>query len=507
MPLRPAEPASFDALPNPRGGAVRAAELALAEALLAFEQYGESTSALLRASHALRSAGWFSAQRYIDALVRLSPVTADPSDPDNARPAFGAALQDFRAALERHNLRELACSPTLFDHYRSLCTQLSDPATGPGVTFDDLALSARAVPLASLHAQSADRLAHLRARFERALLPVLRSQASSGSAAVYALTQAALDEIDAVIAELIGPDPYDFWRLAQACAKSLRQSGRISGQGGQGVPSALNNDTDARRFYARCNLALADHARGVQHAPRSLVRATLALLWRDYALFGAAAEDAAHVDVLRDYGLTVDWHVAGTQDSEALWEAGALQAQAISAARSSLTRDLGVLTVGTQAYEDFLQTADAAISALTDHARAANHPDRLEPGAALQAGDAASRLGAAACALGLGHVAVLADTLGLAWRRRAHAAVALQEQHQEGWEQRQGQQQNQRGQRGFDAPSAATLEQSAEALRAMLHKVAAGVAPAANAIALSTLTRAIEHGGSGAAKGDARGRS
>lgn len=497
MPLRPAEPASFDALPNPRGGAVRAAELALAEALLAFEQYGESTSALLRASHALRNAGWFSAQRYIDALVRLSPVTADPSDPDNARPAFGAALQDFRAALERHNLRELACSPTLFHHYRSLCTLLSDPATGPGVTFDDLALSARAVPPASLNAQPADRMAHLRARFERALLPVLRSQASSGSAAVYALTQAALDEIDAVIAELIGPDPYDFWRLAQACAKSLRQSGSISGQGGQGVqavPSALNTDTEARRFYARCNLALADHARGVQHAPRSLVRATLALLWRDYALFGAAAEDAAHVDVLRDYGLTVDWHVAGTQDSEALWEAGALQAQAISATRSSLTRDLGVLTVGTQAYEDFLQTADTAISALTDHARAANHPDRPEPGAASQAADAASRLGAAACALGLGHVAVLADTLGLAWRRRAHAAVALQEQ-----EERQNQ-------RGSDTPSAATLEQSAEALRAMLHKVAAGVAPAANAIALATLTRAIEQSGSGAAKRDARSR-
>ncbi len=121
MTLRSAAPDSFDALPNPRGGAVRPAELALAEALLAFEQHSESTSALLRASHALREAGWLSAQRFADALVRLSPLAAgDPADADSARPVFGAALRDFRAALERHNLRELSCSPTLFDHYRAL---------------------------------------------------------------------------------------------------------------------------------------------------------------------------------------------------------------------------------------------------------------------------------------------------------------------------------------------------------------------------------------------------
>ncbi len=154
------------------------------------------------------------------------------------------------------------------------------------------------------------------------------------------------------------------------------------------------------------------------------MRATLALLWRDYALFGAAAEDADQVEVLHDYGLTVDWHVAGTQASEMLWEAGALQAQAISATRSSLTRELGVLTVNANAYEDFLQTADAAISALTEHARAADQPEKADPSEALQAGDAAYRLGAAACALGLGHVALLADALGLAWRRRAHAGVS-----------------------------------------------------------------------------------
>lgn len=468
MTLRSAAPDSFDALPNPRGGAVRSAELALAEALLAFEQRGESTAALVRASHALRVAGWLSAQRFADALVRLSPLAAaDPAEADSTRPVFGAALRDFRTALERHNLRELACSPTLFEHYRALCSHLADHAPGFTIAFEDLALSARPVPPVSFHAQAADRLAHLRARYERALLPVLRSQPDTGSAAARAATHAALDELDAVLAELAGPDPYDFWRLAKACTKALRAGGRATGE------------TDARRFYARCNLALADHARGIQRAPRSLVRATLALLWRDYALFGAAAEDADQVEVLHDYGLTVDWHVAGTLASEMLWEAGAVQAQTISASRSALTRELGVLTVNAHAYEDFLQTADAAISALTEHARAADQPEKADPSEALQAGDAAYRLGAAACALGLGHVALLADALGLAWRRRAHAGVstpAVREHVIVG------------------APAASTLERTAEALRAMLHKVAAGVAPPAGGATLAALTRSIEEG-------------
>ncbi|WGS50604.1 hypothetical protein LFL96_03585 [Paraburkholderia sp. D15] len=472
MTSRSAAPVSFDALPNPRGGAVRPAELALAEALLAFEQHTESASALLRASHALRTAGWLSAQRFADALVRLSPLAeGDPAVPDNARPVFGAALRDFRAALERHNLRELSCSPTLFHHYRAVCGHLSEHAPGTGVAFEDLALTGRPVPPVSMHAQSGDRLAHLRARYERALLPVLRAQPDSGSAAVRAATNAALDELDAVLAELADPDPYDFWRLAKACAKALRVSGRATGE------------TDARRFYARCNLALADHARGIQRAPRSLVRATLALLWRDYALFGAAAEDADQVEVLHDYGLTVDWHVAGTQASEMLWEAGAVQAQSLSATLGLQTRELGVLAVNAHAYEDFLQTADASISALTDHARAADQPEKADPSEALQAGDAAYRLGAAACALGLGHVALLADALGLAWRRRAHAAVATPAV---------------RAHVIVGAPAASTLEQSAEALRATLHKVAAGVAPAGGGAALAglaALTRAIEEGG------------
>ena len=74
---RSASPGSFDALPNPRGGSVRSAELALAEAQLALEQRGDAAAALLRAAQAFREAGWLGAQKLADALVRLSPLTAE----------------------------------------------------------------------------------------------------------------------------------------------------------------------------------------------------------------------------------------------------------------------------------------------------------------------------------------------------------------------------------------------------------------------------------------------
>ncbi|HEY1999253.1 MAG TPA: hypothetical protein VGH41_19345, partial [Paraburkholderia sp.] len=278
MTPQSASSASFDALPNPRGGSVRPAELALAEALLAFEQRGDMATPLLRAVHALKEAGWLGAQRLADALVLVSPLTAaEPAGEPEARATLGAALHDLRAAIGRHNLRELSCSPTLFGHYQALHALVSHRTPGYTVTFDDLALAARPLPPASFSPLPAQSLAHLRARYERALLPVLRAHSSDGavSAAVSALTRAAFEELEACLEELSGSDPYDFWRLAAACARSLRVSGHLAG------------DADARRFHARCNLALADHARGLQLAPRSLVRATVALLWRDYALFGA----------------------------------------------------------------------------------------------------------------------------------------------------------------------------------------------------------------------------
>jgi hypothetical protein len=523
---------TLEALPNPRGGAVRAAERALADAISAHDQHRDAALPVLHAAHALREAGWFAAHRFADALVLASPLAFDAADgahaanhghgqhqrhADNSTPsfghpahsaraqpadnpvreAFGSALHVFAAALGRRNLRELACSPSLYAHYRSLSALIAQHTPGFKVNFEDLALAGRPVPPVTLHAQPAQRLAHLRARYEQALLPVLRAQTGAGTMSAATLVlEAALDELEACMAQLAGPDPYDFWRLAAGCARALRVSGHLSG------------DSDARRFFARCNLALADQARGIEYAPRSLVRATLALLWRDYALFGAAAEDTEHVELLRDYGLTVVWHVASTPASEALWEAGAAEAagtvtnaaanavanaatnpaaQRQPTASEAATRDLGPLTVHANAYEDFLQTADASIAALSEHARAADNPHKADSSAALQAGDAAYRLGASASALGLGHVALLSDALGLAWRRRAHAAAAMPEG---------------RTQAHIDAPDAAVLEQAALALRAMLYQIAAGIAPpqgssagsTASGTALASLTRAIELG-------------
>lgn len=468
MTLRSALPDTLDALPNPRGGAVRPAEQAIADALDAFEQRRDMTAQLLIAGRALRDAGWLAAHRFTDALLLVSPMAASGlAEEAAARATFGAALRAFRAALERRNLHELGCSASLFAHYRALSTHIAQHTPGYSITFEDIALAGRPVPPVSLRSQSAARLAHLRARYEQALLPVLRSKGHVSTSAVAGAVNAALDDLDACLVDLSGPDPYDFWRLALACSRALRSSGHSV------------EDVDTRRFYARCNMALADEEHGIPLAPRSLVRATLALLWRDYALFGAAAEDTEHVELLRDYGLTVDWHIAGTQASEALWEAGAHQAETL-AAHVAMTRELGVLTVNANAYEDFLQTADAAITALTDYARAADNPQKADPSAALQAGDAAYRLGAAASALGLGQVALLADALGLAWRRRAHAGVSTPAV---------------RAHIVVEAPDARSLEAAAEALRAMLHKVAAGVAPQSATNVLGALTRAIEQGG------------
>ncbi|PCE25247.1 hypothetical protein BWP39_12035 [Paraburkholderia acidicola] len=464
-------PASFEALPNPRGGAVRPAEAALADAAHAFARGDEFAAPLLRAAWVLREAGWLAAQRFTDTLVLVSPLAATYAASTNgghdARAVFAAALDDFRAAVERHNLRELSCSPALFAHYRALDRLLAQHTSGANAAFEDLALAGRPIPSATFSPQPADRLAHLRARYEQALLPVLRAPAGNEPQTGTAGATGVTDTLSACLTELAGPDPYDFWRLAAACADALRTRAQVSG------------DADLRRFHARCNLALADHARGIGLAPRSLVRPALALLWRDYALFGAAAEDADHVTLLRDYGLTTDWHVAGTQASEALWEAGVIAADATALRGDGATREIGVLTVNAHAFEDFLQTADASIAALSDHARAALQPDRADPSAALQAGDAAYRLGAAAAALGLGHIGLLADALGLAWRRRAHASVT----------------ETTATHPIVEAPDAAALEQAAEALRAILHKIAAGIAPTDGSAALAVLTHAIERGG------------
>ncbi|MCA7893010.1 hypothetical protein, partial [Burkholderia cepacia] len=371
---------------------------------------------LSAAAAVLAEAGWLPAARFAGQLSAAVPLVA--VEPTSA--GWRAALRDFRAAVGRHNLRELACSPVLFEHFRALRAQ-SAADLRASAPLDALALVGRAVPPATLRALPDAFATRIRARYEQALLGVLR--------AGHGAPDAALAELDAMLAVLASDDPYDFWRLAAACVRALRASGA----------------PELKRFLARTNLLLGEHAQGRRSAPPELVRETVALLWRDFALFGAAAEDVALVDVLHDYGLTVDWHVAGTPASEALWEADAARAEH-DAVAAAPTRALGVVTVNAHAYEDFLQTADASMADL------AADPAAADAGAAWHASGAAYRVGTAACALGLGHAALLADTLGLAWRRAARG-VPLADG-------------------GLDAHGHAS-----DMLRAALLKIAAGVAP------------------------------
>ncbi|SAK76630.1 hypothetical protein AWB76_05035 [Caballeronia temeraria] len=457
MTSRPDLPVLSEALPNPRGGSVRLAEMGLTDALHAFQRQGETGAALKRAIAALHSAGWLPAQRFAEALALVAPL-GEESEGSHARIADTIAV--FRAAVERHNLRELSCSTALFDHYRGLHMLLASHTRVAPVSYDDLALVGRAIAPATLRGVAPDRLARTRARYEETLLKLLRGPVEE-SADAFARLDACLDE-------LRGPDPYDFWRLASSTVRALRE--RAQRNGGE-----FDQIADVKRLYARFNLVLADQAHALTYAPRSLVRATLALLWRDFALYGAMPEDTSHVDVLRDYGLTVAWHVAGSPESEAAWEASAAQASE-EASRDAATRDLGVLRVNAAAYEDFLQSAETAIDALVERGTQANETGMVDEAAALSAADASHRLGAAACALGLGHVALLADTLGLAWRRVAHHGES-QADGAEG------------ATRGLDAT---VPERAAQMLRSMLHQAAAGIAPSEGRGSIVALTAMIE---------------
>lgn len=419
-----------DALPNPRGGAVLLAEATLAEASTA------SGEALLRAlstvAAALRDAGWLAAARYADALIAAAPVATSPS---GGRPSdgFREALRDFRWAIARRNLRELACAPSLHAHHDAL-RELA--ATENALPVDWLALAGRPVPPARLAAMPADRLAHLRAGYEAALLVVLREPDAPPAAA--------FDTLDTCLAALSGTDPYDYWRLARACLRALR-----------GAPGP-----SLRRWLARGNLLLREQMNGAAVVGPAQVRETLALVWRDFALYGAAAEDAAEVELLNDYGLTVDWHVAGSQASEMLWEVDAARAEADALRDAAAVRQLGLVTVNGHAYEDFLQTADASMADLTAT------PATADASQAWRAAAAAFRVGAAAAALGLGQTALMADAVALGWRRIMHGHAP--------------------------ADGGAALSAGSDGLRAALYKIAAGVAPPDLAAAREALAAALE---------------
>ncbi|KND60702.1 hypothetical protein BVER_05483c [Candidatus Burkholderia verschuerenii] len=460
MTSRPDLPVQFEALPNPRGGSVRLAEMALADALHAFQRQSETAPVLKRAISALQSAGWLPAQRFAEALALVAPL-GEESELTHGR--IADALSVFGAAVERHNLRELSCSTALFDHYRGLHALLANHTRIAPVSYDDLALAGRAIAPSTLSGIAPDRLARLRAHYEDALLKLLRAPA--GEIGEH------YTRLDECLGELGSTDPYDFWRLALNTVWALRERG--DRQGG----AEPDGHADIKRLYARFNLVLADQAHASTYAPRSLVRATLALLWRDFALFGATPDDAERVDVLRDYGLTVAWHIAGTPASEAAWEEGAAQANE-DATHKSATRDLGVLRVNATAYENFLQSAEASIEGLVERGTKASETGTVDASAALHSADASHRLGAAACALGLGHVALLADTLGLAWRRVAHHGEARPGEHHDSGDTR-----------GLDA---AVPERAAHMLRSMLHQAAAGIAPSDGRASVVALTSMIE---------------
>ncbi|NIF69612.1 hypothetical protein F3J16_05310, partial [Burkholderia sp. Ap-962] len=243
---------------------------------------------------------------------------------------------------------------------------------------------------------------------------------------------------------LAGPDPYDYWRLARACLRAV-----------QGAPG-----TSPRRWLARGNLVLREQMGGARVVAPALVRETLALVWRDFALYGAAAEDAAEVELLNDYGLTVDWHVAGSQASEMLWEVDAARAEADALRDAAATRQLGVVTVNGHAYEDFLQTADASMAELTGEPRA------VDAGQAWRAAAAAYRVGSAAAAPGPGQTALMADAVAVRWRRMPHG---LPPEY-----------------------GGAALAAGSDARRAALYKIAAGVAPPDLAAARAALGASLE---------------
>jgi hypothetical protein len=514
-PRLPPDDRSF-AIANPRGGALPDCETALAAAGHALTLRTDPIRELTRAADVLRQAGWTSALRLAETLILTAPRVTEGGAP---RAIFDAALRAFTAAIKRRNLNELACSPTLFEHYRHLSMLLAGDDRVIHVSLDDLALAARPVPAATLSPlPRPDAWFHLRSRYERALLPVLRAHADDAPA-LLAQVDSCLDELDACMAELVGPDPYDMWRLAAGALQSLR---------------ALQNAGDAAQAHAkwviaRLNLLLAEHARGGSYAAPELVRATLAAVWQPLALGydlsadaksgrneanGVDAADggsgrgeaspmladvpprAAQASLLRDYGISAAYWTSNDSDATALWEAPhglagsmpgggvddpgyaasveSLRVASAGADRTARTsRRVGPLLIDANAYEDFLQVADASMAELNEEARSefAASGVRGDPFAAFRAAEAAYRLGAHAWALGLGSLAILADALGLGWRRIAHGASGASPQ---------------------TTVSPKALYAASEALRRLLHQIAAGIPPSDPAAALYDLASAIE---------------
>jgi hypothetical protein len=513
---------NLGSLTNSSGTAVGAAEDALTEARRALDSHGSPAVALLRAARALAQAGWIPAQRFADTLVLASPLAQG----ELAVP-FGAAVDDFRAVLARRDLRKLACSTTLFEHYRRLNAHIAAHTGAFGVAYEDLALAGRPIPPATMRPLRSGPLGRLRACYEGALLALMRGEPHA---------EAPLAELEGCLAELVGSDPYDVWRLASACGRELRsarvEAANRAGDGAESQAHCRTQTGDAKeppggassaaprgdsrwacgeastaieikRFYARCNLLLADQLRGTTRAPRSFVRAALALLWRGYVLDGAAAGHPEHVELLSDYGLTVDEGFPAAFASGTVPDTDVANVEPPCAPDGAARRELGVLSIDARTYEQFLLTAESAMVTL---AASLDSMKRGAFGDAAQArrfADAAYALGTAACAGGLGHIATLADALGVAWRLTGHAQTAaarigtqegIKEGMQEAGQRTSHDRPSERAPQSAleRAPSPTVIAAATESLRAMLLRVAAGVAPPASAAPLAALARAIE---------------
>jgi hypothetical protein len=297
------------------------------------------------------------------------------------------------------------------------------------------------------------------------------------------MREAALNELEWCTSALSGDEALDLWRLANACVKILRENGMR-------LP-------DDRRLLAGFNMLLAEQAAGATSAPPALVRGAVALLWRETSVKAVAApgQPVEHGDLLRDYGLCVGTPPAHGDSPETLWEQVAAKAEhearvsrgmSGDALEVDRTRYIGPLVVAAGAYEDFLATADASMAALSER-RARRVVDSVS---AAQASDAACRMATASAALGLGQVGLLADALALGWRIRARQLADTYGT-------------TGRASSGDAMSTVPVVADSAEAtdaalsigtdaLRAALHRIAAGIPPLPFDGPLAALNKLIE---------------
>ncbi len=151
-------PVQLEALPNPRGGSVRLAEMALADALHAFQRQSETASALKRAIAALHSAGRLPAT--LCGGARAGRATRRGIGPD-ARSDRGCAVGVRRGGRAPQSARAVLLDCVVRSLSRAAFAAGNHTRIAP-VSYDDLALAGRAIAPATLLDVAPDRLACIR---------------------------------------------------------------------------------------------------------------------------------------------------------------------------------------------------------------------------------------------------------------------------------------------------------------------------------------------------------